>query len=260
MTVPTKTLQHKSNLYLTFSPKCIPWAEVAQFYLSCPNHDNLHLGVDFNLLLKEPTLIVPKGKAFIYAGAYSDSKQTLKGKSSILRYFARLNQSNICLKANSLIEEFLDKIRTAQVSDNKILDLINPKSEFLVGEKISIADLIAWDYTIKSKADSNWFRNISKLSELQKAHDVLSKVLNTIPVLHKYKFIVVEQVAQIFSIDAELVASVMTDSKSKDHGNLVIPIPALKVPGNPVELAKTLVSKVWKYLNFSSRQEKTLLK
>lgn len=58
--VQVSSLQtHRKTLYLTFSPKCLPFAEVAQFYLA--GKTDLEIGVDHNLLSMHPTLFIPKG-------------------------------------------------------------------------------------------------------------------------------------------------------------------------------------------------------
>ena len=57
---------HRSNLYLKFSPQCLPYAEVAQFYLTQKPRENLVLGCDSNLLEATPSLIVPKGTQIAY--------------------------------------------------------------------------------------------------------------------------------------------------------------------------------------------------
>ena len=125
----TAVLQtHRSSLYLIFSPKCIPLAEVAQYFLSGKNPELLQLGVSNNLLEATPTLIVPKG-------IYSDSKQILKGKPTILRFFSRIGEQSLDISQLQGANQVMDQIRCANPNDQNLLNQLNPK-QYLVGSKL----------------------------------------------------------------------------------------------------------------------------
>lgn len=162
-----------------------------------------------------------------------------------MRFFARLgHQQQLEAKTRSEIDEFLDKVRTSQVGDKKLLKLMNPP-KFMFGDTLSIADLLAWDYTIQSNEITAYTKKLNKMAPLEKAATTIRKVLSTVPVLHRYKFAVVEQVCEILGTTPEQVFTVMTDSKTKKTGDLILALPALKLPGNPADLAKQLVEKVF---------------
>jgi arginyl-tRNA synthetase len=225
---------HRSTLYLLFSPKCLPYAEVAQFYLSGKNPETLRLGISSNLLMTQPTLIIPKG-------IYSDQKQVLMGKPSILRFFNRLGQNGL---ASPQVNTIVDQLRNAPLNDSAILSKLDSKS-FLDGDVLSIADLKAWDYMTRSAVQSEFFKKLDGMEELKKAKESIRRALEDVPVMDHYKYAVIEQLVEILQFDISFVtANLIRPKKGSDVGDVAIPVPALKLQGNPVQLAKEIASKV----------------
>ena len=224
---------HRSSLYLKFSPECLPYAEVAQFYLSTKPRDTLVLGCDSNLLMPSPSLILPKG-------IYADSKTTLNTKIAILRLFDRIANTSRTVETNYKINETINSFKEG--ADWK--KILNPKTKYLVGESISMADLLGWDLALKHEIDTAWTKSISKTPELLEAKRTVDKVVNAIPKVDYYKFHVMKQVALATNADPQDISKASLVPKFKEQGDFAVPIPALKLQGNPAELAKTIAEHV----------------
>lgn len=232
--LPLPVQQHRNTLFLSFSPKCIPYAEIAAFHLS-KTQANLKLGIQSNLLSTQPQLIIPKGK-------FSNQKITLTGKSSILRYFARLGGDLYpsSTKERLAIDDWLDSARN---HDKVLQKLSKNSSKYLVGSKLSIADLVCWDFTLQSNVTTEWSNEKSTIPELKKAQEVAATTLETIPVVETYKFKLIEQLIAITGCDVDTLYGSFIKTKAKTHGDIAISLYQLKA-GNPAELAKKIVDQV----------------
>ncbi|KAJ3258178.1 hypothetical protein HK103_003996 [Boothiomyces macroporosus] len=229
--LPLPVQQHRNTLFLSFSPKCIPYAEIAAFHLS-KTQANLKLGIQSNLLSTQPQLIIPKGK-------FSNQKITLTGKSSILRYFARLGGDLYpsSTKERLAIDDWLDSARN---HDKVLQKLSKNSSKYLVGPKLSIADLVCWDFTLQSNVTTEWSNEKSTIPELKKAQELAATTLESIPVVETYKFKLIEQLITITGCDVDTLYGSFIKTKAKTHGDIAISLYQLKA-GNPAELAKKIV-------------------
>lgn len=244
MSLPLPVANHRKTLFLSFSPKCLPLAEVACYRLLNQNLDFLKVGLARNLLNTSPTLAVPKGK-------YSDANAELNGKPSILRFIAQASPLYPETISDRLaIDSWLDSLRNAKQNDKIILKRLETtaKEGFLVANAFSIADLMAWDYLSQHKdlpkPLKEWAAHLENAQELKEAKALVHDSLATASVLDVYKFHVVEQIAKLTGLDAMKVYSCIITPKSKDKGDIAISLHALKLPGNPMELGKSLVEKV----------------
>ncbi|KAJ3275869.1 hypothetical protein HDV01_006735 [Terramyces sp. JEL0728] len=229
--LPLPVQQHRNTLFLSFSPKCIPYAEIAAFHLS-KSPAILKLGIQSNLLSTQPQLIIPKGN-------FSSQKITLTGKSSILRYFARLGRDLYPTATNErlAVDDWLDSTRN---QDNVVQKLSKNTLKYLVGTKLSIADLACWDFSLQNNITTDWANEKSGLPELKKAQELATSALDSIPLVETYKYKIVEQLMVITGCGVETLYGSFIKTKSKAHGDIAISLYQLKA-GNPAELAKKII-------------------
>jgi arginyl-tRNA synthetase len=176
---------------------------------------------------------------------YSDKKQVLSGKISILRFFSYLNSPNFGLATGLDIQNSVDLLRLAKTNTADVINGLKFKGKFLAGDFVSMCDLLAWDQCLKYKSeDVELFKRVNSLPEVMDATKAVNQTLKSVPVLDYYKYSVIEQVSEALNISPSVVIEAMLVPKSKEQGNLAIPVPALKLPGNPAEIAKKIVDAV----------------
>lgn len=159
-----------------------------------------------------------------------------------MRFFDRIQNKKETIQNSHKINSVVEKLRTAQIGDKSILESLETPS-FIAGNAISIADLWAWDYMIASNHQNNHFKKLSAIPELIKARQKVEQVLQTAPVIDYYKYAIVDQISEITGLKPEFVVQQVMTNKVKDNGDISIPVPKLKLEGNPVELAKSIASK-----------------
>ncbi|KAJ2989276.1 hypothetical protein HDV02_005081, partial [Globomyces sp. JEL0801] len=258
--IPKPIEIHRASLYLTFSPHCLPYAEVAAFLSNNYSGARLNLGIDSNLLSVHPTLTIPKGKL-------AGETIVLTGKPSILRYLARLANPSLYpdskLFDRHSIDSYIDSVRNHFNSKNQKENSLILKSlektiskEFLVSNHLSIADLFIWDY-LKSQKDSEnnqfneWLSNNSNIenwiekynSKFANAVELVQQTLAKAPVIDVYRFSIVKQLIELTGLPAMTLYSSFISPKQKEHGDVALSLHALKLPGNPMELGKEIVQK-----------------
>ncbi|KAL5031979.1 hypothetical protein BDV3_000386 [Batrachochytrium dendrobatidis] len=250
---------HQSTLYLLFSPKCRPYAELAAYHLAAKSTAAVPLirvGLDRNLLAQTSTLIIPKGP-------FASNKTTITGKCSILRYFARafpntstadpLSSLSIypeqVFATKHLIDSWIDRIRNATASATpdvlllKELDLAAPITA-LVGDSTTIADLLAWDSLISTNASSpklaGWLKAIHSDKELSDAAYTIDQAIESAPILDTFRYSIVEQIHSLTGVAEDLLYSLLEEPRDKANGDMSLPLPRTRLPGIPTQLAASL--------------------
>ncbi|KAJ3287745.1 hypothetical protein HK104_008471 [Borealophlyctis nickersoniae] len=273
------TETHKTSLYLSFSPLCLPYAEVATYYLAAPSKDGqtLRLGLSQDLLSKQPTLVVP-------AGPFSAVKTTLTGKSSIVRFLARVFPNGGSLyeglspAQQAEVDAWLDTVRGAsgageEAAAKKAADAISKavvggKSKFLTqAGKLSVADLVAWDFVKSQKRKEDgleaWVGTVETASQVQEAVRKVDAVAASVHHLDVFRYEIIKQVSALTGVAADAIYPLLEEPKDASFGDISLPVPRLRVPGNPIQLAQNLstnfqtndlitkVSPAGPFLNFS---------
>ncbi|KAI8927813.1 hypothetical protein BC831DRAFT_451163 [Entophlyctis helioformis] len=268
-------LRHQSTLYLSFSPKAAPYAELAAFRIAslaasgsarplprpCPRH-SLRLGLDSNLLAPHAVLTVPKGP-------FAPAKTTIVGKASIVRFFARvfgpaaLASSSLYpesdMAAKALIDSWVDRLRAASTSTAasdasaqaespllKELVAAAPKTA-LVGKSLTIADLLAWDALTASGASSpklaSWLKAIHSNAALSEAVTEIDALIDAAPQMDVFRYAILEQIQPLTGAPLDLLYSLLEEPRDRSYGDISLPLPRARLPGNPGELCATLAQK-----------------
>ncbi|KAH6597830.1 hypothetical protein BASA50_004175 [Batrachochytrium salamandrivorans] len=251
-------IKHQNTVYLLFSPKSLPYAELAAYKLAC-NHlladttahpPAIRVGLDRNLLAQQTTLTIPKGPL-------ASAKTTISGKCSIVRYFARALRplSSVSLYpenspvAKHQIDSWVDDIRAASASPDalvKVLEAAAP-STALVGETTTIADLLAWDALISNGSSSpklaGWLKSIHASQELSEAVSTIDKIVETAPILDVFRYSIIEQMQPLTGASIDLLYSLLEEPRDRANGDISLPLPRARLPGNPSELAASLAQK-----------------
>ncbi|KAI8897973.1 hypothetical protein BC833DRAFT_591534 [Globomyces pollinis-pini] len=240
--IPKPIEIHQASLYLTFSPNCLPYAEVAAFLSN--NYSGAHLNL----------------------GKLAEEKIILTGKSTILRYLARLANPSLYpdskIFERHTIDTYIDSVRNHFNSKNQKENSLILKSlektiskEFLVSNQLSIADLFIWDY-LKSQKESetqfnewlsknsnieHWIENSN--SKFANAVEMVQQTLAKAPVIDIYRFSIVKQLIELTGLTAMTLYASLISPKQKEHGDVALSLHALKLPGNPMELGKDIVQK-----------------
>ncbi|KAJ3374006.1 hypothetical protein HDU91_000062 [Kappamyces sp. JEL0680] len=240
-----------NQLYLLFSPKSIPFAELVFYSLHLKDSQSLKLGIHRNLFEPHATLIVPKG-------IHSATRKTLVGKTSILRFFSRLAAENHKKKTDAFasykVEECIERLRTAVPNDAKLkADLLSHSAPISPGAGISMADCWAFEYLTASEKDEWWAATPALAStwwssfqpdHVAWARHAIKDTLYTIPVLDTYRYSVVEQVLKHTSITS--VQEILLASQNLRVGSgLGLNIHKLKLGSIP-DVQKTLLPKFTK--------------
>ncbi|KAJ3092046.1 hypothetical protein HK102_011252 [Quaeritorhiza haematococci] len=265
-------------LYLTFSPKCPPYAEVAAYLLalnqqqpsspsksnskgtaSSKTNDILKLGLDLDLASSQANLIIPPG-------ARASTRTVLTGKSSIARYFTRAFPApagstlyeGLVAAARIEVDDWIDAVRTASTPESvtKVVEKIQQKQKekkdkkvpaFLTSAgKLCLADIFAWDFVrtkVLASASSpsplaDWVAKLEESTpELKKAVLKVDAKIASAPVVDVFRAQIVAQVSAITGADPANVYSLIEVPKDPKNGDISIPMPRLRVPGNPAQLA-----------------------
>jgi arginyl-tRNA synthetase len=211
---------HKSTLYLLFSPRCLPYAELATYYQS-KTPFRLVMGLDHNLLATESRLVINKGPL-------SDRKTVLVGKFKICNFLNRLSNPAYC-----------------KISSDFIFNLQHHFNQSLIADRLKsrngplkLADFLAWDKSLVTLAASaKAFESLDP--NLARIKSEIAQKLSTAPPLDICKFDIASKLIDIANADPVVVYNSLTESKEAD---LALPVPLLKLPGNIKDVAASLAN------------------
>jgi hypothetical protein len=247
-------VSHKETLYLTFSPDCLPYAEVAAYLIGKEKtklSSTLKLGLERDIYSKQSSLIVP-------AGSFAPDRVTLNGKSSILRYLSRQFDASLYgslpLSTQQTIDDALDRYRATIVDQTALSQTVsNLVASAAAGtpQQPTLKELLAWDLARQqtSETATKWAQAYeSKHPVLQKAAREIDALKKTVPVLDEFRFPIVKQLAALTGVEEGVVFPMLENKVPKDStgSDFSIAIPRLKLPGSPAENAKNIVAKVRK--------------
>ncbi|KAI8904377.1 hypothetical protein EDD86DRAFT_213251 [Gorgonomyces haynaldii] len=230
MTLPEPLAAHKSTLYLVFSPLCRPFAELLAWKHS-KHSAHLQVGLDTNLLAKEPQLVIPQGP-------FSQKRTVLVGKSSICRYFAR-HQSELYneqqLQKRAQIDQLIFKL-----GQGLPVDQVKKEVAESLNGPVDLAHCFAWDYSLQhpqvfEKADSE---------EKKEIQTKIEQIIRNAPLLSQYKYNIAAQVEKITGVDAQIPYNFLMEARDKKLGDLQLAVPALKLQGPPPQVAKDIAAKI----------------
>ncbi|KAJ1565987.1 hypothetical protein HK096_005219 [Nowakowskiella sp. JEL0078] len=236
-----------NELYLHFSPSNLAYSEVAAHLLaastlvSAPAAD-LRLGIT-SLLASTNTLTIP-------AGIHNATKTVLTSKPAILRYFARafpdINHLYAALSpANlALVDEIIELCENDNVGS--VSKSVAGKKAFLVGEALSLADLVVWDFVVAKKVKAgdvfvDWLE--AKFEVLKKAKALVDAEVAAIPAICLFRNEIVRQVATAVKAEPASILARLEVPRDSKNGDIALPVPRLGVIGNPIEIAKTITEK-----------------
>jgi arginyl-tRNA synthetase len=226
MTLPEPVAAHKNTLFLLFSPVCKPYAELAAWHF-CHERIPLKVGLDRNLLAQESRLIIPKGPN-------APVRTVLTGKATIARYFAR-QEPSLYLNNKDKIDGFLETL----MLENTQKKTDASKQYVAEAKGLDLGHFVAWDHSIANAVDLGL-----KDSRLDAVKAQVQSVLSSAPVYDEFKFAVVEQLHKITGADASFIYKNLVESKDKEAFDVGIAMPALKLKGNPAQLAQDLAKQV----------------
>ncbi|KAI8810101.1 hypothetical protein BJ742DRAFT_770531 [Cladochytrium replicatum] len=241
----------KSNLFLSFGSSPLPYAEAAAFYLSsrsAPNASQYDLKIGVSSFKKsQPTLIVK-------STTHERPRSTLEQKRIIARYFTRIFSDPHSLYENNPphhvveIDDWIDFISSAPSAEIVEEKLGSVSARFLTSaEKITLAEVFAWDFcaahgiTLKK---APWMVELKKLPEVKSAVEKVEYAALSVSVLDKFRYEIAEKVGVAVKLDASAIRFMLETPKDSNNGDYAIPIPRLRLPGNPVQIAKDLSQQV----------------
>ncbi|KAL2916540.1 arginyl-tRNA synthetase [Polyrhizophydium stewartii] len=258
--------RHQGTFYLSFSPKTLPYAELAAYHLaaaqapkSAPAH-SIRVGLDHNLLAPAAVLTVPKGP-------FAAEKTTLTGKTNIVRFFSRVFAAGpagaSALSTSSLypesapelkarIDDWIDRLRTAPGTQLAAADVVKAleaaaPTKALVGTATTIADLLAWDALLATGASSpklaGWLKSIHSAPALANAAATIDGLVETAPQLDVFRFEIVSQICALTGSTPDVIYPLLEEPRDRKNGDISLPLPRARLPGNPIELATSLAQK-----------------
>ncbi|KAJ3328294.1 hypothetical protein HDU76_010209 [Blyttiomyces sp. JEL0837] len=252
---------HKSTVYLTFSPKCPPYAEVATYLVASKSGDKsshaiLKLGLQRDLCSTTPTIIIPPVK-------FSKDKTFLNGKSTIARFLSRLSQptpstlyDGLPFEGQALVDEMLDTCRSVGSGQAPSAEFMKKFSALTKNDKgalpspLTIGHLLAWDILRQDKSTSGaaaaWVKKLEfELPELKQAVIQVDEVMASTHILDEYRFPIVEQVSKLTGVSRDLIFPMLENKYPKDPagGDFSLAVPRLKLPGNPQQVAQDIAEK-----------------
>ncbi|KAJ3395463.1 hypothetical protein HDU92_005716 [Lobulomyces angularis] len=221
-----------------------PYAEVATFLLASKSKSlqNLTLALSQQANNQSSLLIKDIEK---------NSSQSIQGKTSITKFFSRQFASNLYEIASAQtvaqIDYYVDACRK---KDSQII-LKKVKENQLISEKPNLGDILIWDYLKnlpKEERTDSTLKYIKmmekKLPELSQAVFEVNSVFATEPVLNQFKAKIVEKLSTLLNVAEDLAYESLEVPNKSINGDFAFPIPRLKLPGNPVQIAKELQQKI----------------
>ncbi|KAJ3057106.1 Arginyl-tRNA synthetase [Rhizophlyctis rosea] len=274
---------HANTLYLSFSPVCLPYAEVATYNLATSTQQSkptLRLGLAQDLLSLHPTLVVP-------AGPLTTDKVKLVGKSSITRFFARAfkNGSSLYDEKPALqyeADKWFDAVRAGkgEAEAAKVADAIKAAASsagdkfLLQNGAVTVADLLAWDAvrtqcagSKDNKGVASWISAVEAVPGVKGAVELVDAANAKVHQLDVFRYEIIKQVSALTGASGDAIYPLLEEPRDAANGDLSLPLPRLKLPGNPVQIAKdlatnfktnTLITKAASagpFLNFSINRE-----
>ena len=232
-------------MFLVFEQSNLPYAEVLT-YLLANVEKKLKVGLaGYDAANPVVLHILPTEE--------DATKKMLIGKCSISRYFARISSkslySSLSLPNQIVVDDVLDNIRNGRVSE--VLKVINAASgNFILGNDISLADIVAYDFfkvnpqKKSSEAFNNWFNKIDSLPEAVEAAKIIKDALSTADVNDIFKLKIAEQLSELSGAEKKTIFTLLSPPAKPEYGDYSIPVARLRLPGNPVALAKEYSEKV----------------
>ena len=218
-------------MHLIFNATRLPYAEYATYLLGASKSANLVLAFTPNAL--NTLLLIDKSR--------------LKGKVSIMRYFSRLFNLPIyesrSPSSTASIDKYLDNFNKSCLED------IESGSKFYLCDSFSLADILLWDYCKSVPSSSLSSLVLKYLQDLEKAHPILIDAASEInsclansSVMDLFKAKIALKVSELFP---DVLSPESTLVLPKDHKktDLALPVAKLRLPGNPIEIAKNMASK-----------------
>lgn len=236
MTLPKPVQDHKSTLFLKFSPQCLPYAELAAYRFSnCTT--NLKIGLDPNLLQPQPSLIIP-------CGTLSDAKTILTGKSTISRFFARHCPSKLYnekeLAEKFKVDNIVDAINfSTPETKNEVIETIKASK---INDPINLGDIYVWDFASNYQLHDIAAKYENKSQIFSDIKKQISETLSTAPVMDIFKYEIVKEMHRLTNVETSLIYNSFGVPRESSQGNLCIAIPQLKLKGGVMN-AKELVEK-----------------
>lgn len=214
---------------------------------------------------------------------------TFKTVSNTVRYLLRANKVfNETSQENQVLAHVLDLALAGHVEALKARLAIK-STNFLTGNEVTVADLIAWcvlrgeesEYVKAVEATAPAQHALKQAEELKASAPTSTESSDEIPdvpgtgsdpsvnPIDAFKNVITVQIASIGNIDPVLVYQALDNPRALENGDLAIALPRLRVKGNPAAIAKewaaafktnhyiTEVSAAGPFLNF--RFNKTVL-
>lgn len=236
MAQPLPVQKHKSTLFLLFSPKCKPFAELAAWNLSKSQYA-LKIGINPDLLETESSLIIPQGDI-------ADCRTVLRGKVAIARFFARSNKSlynedNLAMRFS--IDSKVDLIRNAsKETHQEVCAAILEKSD-----STHLNDLLAWDYALNNPLDlKDILARFNSVDAFTDAQQLILDTLETAPIIDIFKYEIVAQIEKITGAERGLIFRAIAEPREKEDRDVCLAVPSLKLPGNVIQIGKDIAAKV----------------
>ncbi|KAI9356542.1 hypothetical protein DFJ73DRAFT_229150 [Zopfochytrium polystomum] len=247
---------YRSTLFLTFSPKSLPYAELAAFNLAeVGTAASIKLGLHRDLHSSVVSLTVP-------AGPHTTERFTLEGKASISRFIARIFPgagglyTSLSLEKQALVDEFLDLARAVVAGTVKPVEVLNRikagspvLSKKPSSKNLTLADLVAWDVArqhpdLVPDAD-RWAAGVQSVPEVKQAFEQIRKTLVKTHLLDEYRFAITNELARVTCVATDTIFPLVENKWPKDASgcDFILAAPRLRLPGAPAEVAKDVASK-----------------
>ena len=242
---------------LTFSPVCPPFAEVATYLLSTKATSldgGLSLGLDYEPLSSVVSLLIPSSKSA------SKSKVRLGSKGSISRYFARYYPSDLYAElplADQLaVDDAADVIRRADSNLRGLRELVAARvTGFLVGDRLSLADVLAWDRLITPDATSTITCEdpcitayLARVKSASPVFDAASAAITqSLQFVYPIAFLrdhIAKRLGDALGIDVATALTTIENGKDGKDCDFSIVLPKLRLPGKPSDVAQEIIKKV----------------
>jgi hypothetical protein len=110
----------------------------------------------------------------------------------------------------------------------------------------TLAEYYAWDYALSVSDPPPNLKTLASAStpSLDAVKAEIQAVIETAPVLRDFKLAAAAQLHAVFGVEVEAAVACFQTKPVGDAQRFGIPVPALKLKGNPKELAATFAAKV----------------
>ena len=246
-------LKKPAEMFLTFNKTKPAYAEIACFLLS---NKNIKLGLsDLKLITKDDLILTEK--------------------TLICKFLTSKFNKSLYHSFDSETKQKIDNLLTLCRTKNSdlLLQKVTELNGFPLFEKLSIADLIVWDYfqSLKNPICSEFLLKIEKNHpELLKVQEKVTNLLKTKNIHFDYKNSVIFEISRITNIPFENIKKLVVVPLDEKNGHFSIPVAALRIKGNVAKTTTELQEKVipneyiqsakavGNYLNFYINGEKLI--